>query len=326
MSKEPEQYAKSTPLPHVTVALALIQQGKSVRVGNHIPYVICNSLDEEISCSYAQRAYHPEHIQKAGGLLEIDYDWYLENQILAPVIRLCDPIDGTNPKRIAECLGIADSKLASRFSGNRNRADDDKFFKPLALDDFERFKDADPLVLECDNCHTKFNFSSIVSKKATEDEGDSDFTFGHTCTNEDCQMELDYSVVCNQVHMFIRKHIQRYYAGWLACDDPSCSHRTRTLYLKSSVPKCTIPRCGGKMYQEYSSSKLYNQLCYLQCKFDFPKFKSQATPEVVMMANAYSPFYSSLSKVIQQYLDLNAHNFVDCKQLFSCFSQLSISQ
>lgn len=328
LSKEPEAYSKSTPLPHVNVALALIQQGKSVRIGNHIPYVICKSLDEEISCSYAQRAFHPEHIEKAGGLLEIDYDWYLENQILAPIIRLCDPIQGTSPKRIAECLGIGDSKLANRYNHNSSSLhdNDDRFFKPLSLDDIERFKDAEKFILHCNYCQTNFPFENIVTRSLDDDDGSSCFILGHSCTNDACQAELEYSVVCNQLHLFIRKHIQKYYAGWLSCDDPSCSHRTRSLFLKSGVPKCTFPRCGGKMNLEYSSSRLFNQLCYLQAKFDYSKFKSNATPELLLMGEAYAPFYSSLSKIIQHYLNLNAHNFVDCKQLFSCFKQLTISQ
>ena len=324
LSKEPEQYSKSTPLPHVTVALALINQGKSVRVGNHIPYVICNSLDEETTCSYALRAYHPEHIQKAGGLLEIDYEWYLENQILAPVLRLCGPIEGTNPIRIAQCLGIENSKLASRFSGESNY-DDNRFFKPVSLDEYELYKDSDPFIIECNNCHTKFPFKSIIYKSSNSEDKNDEYITGHTCTNENCQLELDYSVVVNQLHLFIRKHIQQYYSGWLICDDPSCSHRTRTILLKSGQPKCPISRCGGKMKQEYSSSRLFNQLGYLQMKFDMIKFKESSTSsETKILADAYSSFYNALNKVLQEYLSRNAHNFVDCEQLFSCFSQLTL--
>lgn len=34
-----------------------------------------------------------------------DYEYYLSQQILPPVDRLCDPIEGTDKARLAECLG-----------------------------------------------------------------------------------------------------------------------------------------------------------------------------------------------------------------------------
>lgn len=35
----------------------------------------------------------------------VDYDHYLSQQIFPPVERLCDPIEGTDRARLAECLG-----------------------------------------------------------------------------------------------------------------------------------------------------------------------------------------------------------------------------
>lgn len=59
------------------VALKQLQQGRSVRVGDHIPFVIC----EGDSNSYADRAYHPDHVTKADGLLRVDVEWYLTTQV-----------------------------------------------------------------------------------------------------------------------------------------------------------------------------------------------------------------------------------------------------
>ena len=42
-----------------------------------------------------QRAYHPDEVLKAKGELTIDFEWYLAQQILPPVSRLCEPIEGT---------------------------------------------------------------------------------------------------------------------------------------------------------------------------------------------------------------------------------------
>lgn len=34
-----------------------------------------------------------------------DYDFYLDGQILQPILRLCESIEGTDRARLAECLG-----------------------------------------------------------------------------------------------------------------------------------------------------------------------------------------------------------------------------
>ena len=35
----------------------------------------------------------------------VDYQYYLSQQILPPIERLCEPIEGTDRSRLAECLG-----------------------------------------------------------------------------------------------------------------------------------------------------------------------------------------------------------------------------
>ena len=45
--------------------------------------------------SFALRAFHPETVRRAGGALAVDFDWYLAQQVLPPVTRLCAVIQGT---------------------------------------------------------------------------------------------------------------------------------------------------------------------------------------------------------------------------------------
>jgi DNA polymerase elongation subunit (family B) len=40
------------------------------------------------------------------GVVPTDYEYYLAHQILPPIERLCDPIEGTDRARLAECLGM----------------------------------------------------------------------------------------------------------------------------------------------------------------------------------------------------------------------------
>lgn len=102
------------------------QRGGSAKNGDVIPYVFCLAEGEENSkTGQADRAKHPDELRKAGSALKIgvqlfsiflsrhwtyispDYDHYLSHQILPPIERLCDPIEGTDRARLAECLGIS---------------------------------------------------------------------------------------------------------------------------------------------------------------------------------------------------------------------------
>jgi len=42
--------------------------------------------------------------------LTVDYEWYLINQILPPISRLCEPIEGTSAAILSEKLGLDASK------------------------------------------------------------------------------------------------------------------------------------------------------------------------------------------------------------------------
>lgn len=44
---------------------------------------------------------------KADGTLKVDLNWYLAQQILPPVSRLCENIEGTDVPQLASCLGIS---------------------------------------------------------------------------------------------------------------------------------------------------------------------------------------------------------------------------
>ena len=54
----------------------------------------------------ADRAYHPDEIWRSNGQLKIDFDFYLAQQILPSIDRLCAPISGTDRARLAEYLGM----------------------------------------------------------------------------------------------------------------------------------------------------------------------------------------------------------------------------
>ena len=101
MTKNPEEYADKNSQPHVQVALRMKERSQIAKVGDTVPYVICQAD----TTSVAARAYHPDDVSKEGSTLTIDYEWYLSNQVYPPVSRLCQPIQGTDAAQLANCLG-----------------------------------------------------------------------------------------------------------------------------------------------------------------------------------------------------------------------------
>ena len=79
LSKHPDQYPDGKSQPHVQVAKMMLKENRPVNTGDHIPYVIIKSLDKntDSKSTAASRARHPEEIQRSGGTLRPDVEWYL---------------------------------------------------------------------------------------------------------------------------------------------------------------------------------------------------------------------------------------------------------
>ncbi|KAK7051399.1 DNA-directed DNA polymerase alpha catalytic subunit pol1 [Paramarasmius palmivorus] len=105
LGKNPEDYPKSDGQPHVQVALKLKARGGNARAGDVIPYVFCLPEGEQTAkTAQSDRARHRDELRKTDSNLKIDYEYYLSQQVLPPVERLCEPIEGTDRARLAECL------------------------------------------------------------------------------------------------------------------------------------------------------------------------------------------------------------------------------
>ena len=80
------------------------------------------------------------------------------------------------------------------------------------------------------------------------------------------------TIIQNKLTFFIRKHVNKYYHGYVTCEDPACSGRTRQLPLefKGAFPVCNVCQ-KAIMTKEYSDKELYTQLLYLQQLFDVSK-------------------------------------------------------
>jgi DNA polymerase alpha subunit A len=159
LTKNPADYPDAKNQPHVQVALAMLKAGKAVKSGDFVPYVICidqANPDNVGGGLLGARAHHPDAVMASNGALTVDTRWYLSNQVLPPIVRLCDPIQGTDAAQIAECLGLDSSKF-SHFTSQPSEMEIDELAPSLdnVLDDDERFKECAPLLLSCRHCNVQ---------------------------------------------------------------------------------------------------------------------------------------------------------------------------
>ncbi|KAG1886944.1 uncharacterized protein F5891DRAFT_1200258 [Suillus fuscotomentosus] len=162
LGKNPEDYPDAKFQPHVQVALRLKAKGGSARNGDVIPYVFCVAPGEEtVKTAQADRAKHPDEIKRAAGELTVDYEHYLANQVLPPIERLCEPIEGTDRARLAECLGLDPGRY--RISGSTPAGSTLTTLDSL-VSDAERFRDVAPFLVRCRGCAGQMAFPPIYDR------------------------------------------------------------------------------------------------------------------------------------------------------------------
>ena len=252
LGKNPEDYPDKKSQPHVQVALRMKAKGTAVRAHDVIPYIMCLGSDGKTTkTARADHAYHPDDLRRQGSELKIDYDLYLDTQILQPILRLCDSIEGTDRARLAECLGLD----AARYTAAAEAGEKQFFTFESQVSDKERFKDAEPLALRCPFCETCFHYDGISEAQKT------------VCP--DCTKPLPVASISIQLENQIRACISRYYLGWTICDGDGCGARTRSMGVYGRRCLGLIKDgCKGTVKLEYTDSMLYNQLLYLHRLFD----------------------------------------------------------
>ena len=276
LNKNPKDYPDAKGQAHIHVALRMLQNNKPVNIGDHIPYAICAQGAD--GASPIQRAYHPDEILRSQGQLTIDVEWYLSTQILPPIARLCEPIEGTSMAILSEQLGLDATKYARMSNRNDDNYDDGWGFTPKsAQEDSERFKACNPLMVTCLSCNVNQKFSGVLS----EQTGCS----GLICQNSQCRedffglkSDLDcYGYLSNLVTLATRKHLRQYYECFLVCDDPACRRRTQQ---QSAAGLRCLGDCHGRMIQEYDAEALHTQLKYFESLFDVSRLESRLNKQL----------------------------------------------
>lgn len=281
LSKHPNDYPDGKSQPHVQVAKMMLKNNRPVNTGDHIPYVITAPLDEGAeaakSPSATERARHPEEIIRSGGVLKPDVEWYLTQQILPPVGRLCEPIEGLSQQILAEKLGLDSSRYnySSRGGGELDDEDLINYTPASLLKDEERFRSVEPLKIFCYACGVESRFPGVFHVAKDEVTGSPIVVSGLMCTNPECtrpkfwgqESHFEcYSRIQNSMSIWLRGLQTKYYEGWVRCDEPSCGLETRQLSVVG--PVCLNRGCTGQMIPLDSEREVHTHLTYLEALFD----------------------------------------------------------
>ncbi|KAL9187656.1 hypothetical protein ACHAXT_006034 [Thalassiosira profunda] len=282
LNKHPNDYPDAKSLPHVFVAKRMLQEHKAVNIGAHIPYVITEATTEEggppaakgKKSLAAERARHPDDVARSDGALKPDVEWYLTQQILPPISRLCEPIEGTSPGILAEKLGLDSSKY-NNASANVEEDDMVDYTPASCLPDEERFKDVEKLVVTCAGCGEGSEFPGVFRLAKDADSGTTFCQSGLRCPHPGCQRADHWgepdawsciAKILNATSVAKKGQQKRYYDGLVRCDDPMCGLETRQLSVYEGC--CLKPGCNGRMKTVYTESALQAQLKYYDSLFD----------------------------------------------------------
>ncbi|XP_068086405.1 DNA polymerase alpha catalytic subunit [Anabrus simplex] len=310
LTKSVELYADSKSLPHVQVAMRLNSKGgHRFKAGDTVSYVVC---EDGSNLPPAQRAYHVDEL-KGKESLKIDVKYYLAHQIHPVVSRLCDPIEGTDAARIAECLGL-DPNAYHQVQKHQPSTQDESVGDSAILNEEERFKHCDRFKFRCvnDMCNSEITVDGPFCKTES-----GSYPVLERCVNPECSVAPTAYLpsIQNQLSLVTRSYIHKYYLNWLVCEDPACPNRTRRVPLRfmRSYPICTLCE-KGVMYKEYNDHELYTQLNFFQHIFDLSKAAERKAG--LKIGTDLEMAYGKLRDHIERLLRHSAYSVVNLSRLF----------
>lgn len=332
LTKAPKDYPDPTKHAHAMVTMAMNDKlGMNAMTGSYIEYVVCtqprNAGDSSAGSKsgVAQRAYHVKEIETAQPALIVDKEWYLEQQILPPIGRLCEPIEGTDMGMLAHSLGLDSNKFNHLKSNAQMDADSDDDLEDKILritNPLQKYSQiCTPLKVKCAYCKAQFDFGGVFDFRKLDGK------CGLICPTPHCKgliaADVDMKLMQNSLQLQIWHFVYKYYArDWICCD-LSCDYKTRQLPLNGT--KCPKLGCSATLKETYSASALFDQLRYFAFLFDVGEQRrikkieeaSNATLKQTRLTKQQEITFNKVHKWIKQtILEKSRYYFIDSKVIF----------
>lgn len=217
LTRSTSEYSDAKALAHVQVAIRMKSQGKSDAdlVNHFIPYVICDATQnkEQKKLSLGDMAYSPDEFLAAKSSLKIDVDWYINQQLLPPITRLIEHIEGIEVDFVAQCLGVDGKKY--KFGQHQAHGEEGEDGMAVAnpimkTETTERLQDRSvaTLKIKCPYCDTDYEIPEIFHKKKGMAGKCSNI-----CPNESCGEMIPDQLIENRVKLFLKQLQFMYYKG-----------------------------------------------------------------------------------------------------------------
>ncbi|XP_075053924.1 DNA polymerase alpha catalytic subunit [Mixophyes fleayi] len=322
LTKDPQDYPDKKSLPHVHVALWINSQGgRKMKAGDTISYVICQ---DGSNLSASQRAYAPEQLQKQDNL-SIDTQYYLSQQVHPVVSRICEPIDGIDSMLIAAWLGLDPSQFRVQHHYQKDEENDALLGGPAQITDEEKYRDCERFKFCCPTCGTENIYDNVFDGSGLQIEPSL-----LRCSKPECDAcSLDHVTrVQNKLLLDIRRHIKKYYAGWLVCEEQTCQNKTRRLPLNFSRNGPICQACmKATLRAEYPEKALYTQLCFYRFIFDwdYALEKVVSEQEKGYLKKHYQEAdtaYKKLKHTVDQVVSHSGYSEVNLSRLFQTLSTI----
>lgn len=208
LTRKVEDYTDPKNLPHVQVAIRMKAMGKSDSdlVNNFIPYVICknsSNTDKGRKAVIGDFSYSPDEYMDKKRCLQIDSDWYITQQLLPPITRLIEHIDGIEVDFVAQCLGV-DSRKFKFGTKTETTYDDDQdksesIANPvLKSETTKKLYDRTIATLKiiCPHCEVSFDMPAVFHTKDRDKRSD-------MCLN--CKNIVPQQYIENRVRLFLKQ-------------------------------------------------------------------------------------------------------------------------
>lgn len=258
LSKPPEEYPDARSQPHIVVAKRMKARGmaNNMLVNHMIPHVIClapqqpgTSLSSKQGAYLADKSFHPDEIMSSNGALKVDKEYYAQNQLMNPISRLCQFIEGVNLSSFAEIFGLDPSKYHSNGSSVKEEDNDllEKVLKGVHSSqvksgevrvNFERLRER--IILRCD----KPSCDGLLPLQGSR--------AGKPCLK--CGKFLnDHSKFIRQVEAYFQRILDRYYEGKVVCPHVGCGFTSVNVICLEKCPACR----EGKLELDFSEADLH---------------------------------------------------------------------
>lgn len=228
-----DQYKPSDKTFNVNVARWMDKHGHHVRAKDVIPYVVVDNKAKEAD----KRAKHPDVVFN---VCEADIEYYLTNQLLPPLLRMCEPFQSPTEEMLEKVfMLVAKNPTAMKktyyMSSSKRFVSDHKI---LSL-----------FYFTCPICNTQCLVKNLIDKSAKSAE--------ITCPS--CSGKMTWKAAFNAIVSFVRRTIELWARTCTMC---SCGYLSEIgrLPMTADHRSSRGTRCAKQIQAEVANTDVLRTL------------------------------------------------------------------